>query len=53
LPSRLKSPMATEEGPVPAAYRRLLSRHLRRVEWFLTHADEPTGAWRAFAAAAA
>jgi nitrite reductase/ring-hydroxylating ferredoxin subunit len=41
------------EGPAPAAYRRLLSRHLRRVEWFLTHADGPTTAWRAFAAAAA
>jgi nitrite reductase/ring-hydroxylating ferredoxin subunit len=41
------------EGAAPVAYRRLLSRHLRRVEWFLAHADQPSGPWRAFAAAAA
>lgn len=39
------------EEAAPAAYRRVLSQHLRRVDWFLTH-DKPTEAWRAFAAAA-
>ena len=37
-------------GAAPAAYRAMLSRHLRRVEWFLRNPNEPAAQWRAFAA---